>query len=218
MYILTTRQIRALEASCTLLIATCKLYQCFINTPDCTEIIELPEIIKRAATVRISLKKTFVLVQQLCLSTKRTEWFPAFLSACLATCAAIVFLDTAIAVPSPVRELIWGNFHETRAGLRQGGYQLLVDLLRASTNGANPIKQECWKSGNLTKEEEVQKMKERYTLLGVDSAAMDGLIALNAWQEKYKNSLDEGRAMFAADAYSIARIRPIAGLCKMFDF
>jgi hypothetical protein len=209
-------QIKALEASCTLLIVTCKLYQCFVNTPEHSNNVNIAEIAKRTSTVRTSLQRTFTLVQQLCLSSKRTDWFPAFLSALLTACAAVIFIDCAIAVPSPAREMIWGDFHEIRSRLRQGGYQLLVDMLRASTNGVNPIKQQCWKLSG-TGEEEAERKMERYTLLGVDSAAIEGLMALNAWQEKYRSPLDEGRAMFAADAYTIARIRPIAGVCKLFD-
>ena len=102
--------------------------------------------------------------------------------------------------------------------MRNGGYDLLVDLLRASTNGVNPIQQDCWNQHSVSGAKELQYSKDRQVLLGVDSGAMEGLVELKAWQEKYRSVLDEGRAMFAADAYALARIRVIAGLYKIFDF
>jgi hypothetical protein len=100
--------------------------------------------------------------------------------------------------------------------MRHTGYQLLVDMLKASTNGVNPMKQKCWSSDD-DREGELKKIEERYTLLGVDTAALDGLVALKAWQEQYDRILDAGRVMLAADFYTVARIPAIAGLCKVFD-
>jgi hypothetical protein len=59
---------------------------------------------------------------------------------------------------------------------------------------------------------------EQDVLLGFQSpAALQGLIALKAWQLKYDEHLKHGQNMFAKELYALALIRPIAGLAKIFD-
>lgn len=218
-FTLTFEQNKCLDSSCELLISTCRFQKCFIrNSREAESVgcIPVTELAQCGAAVRAALRRTFILLQNLCLSTKRTDWFPAFLAALIAAISAIIFIDGAAAIPSPVRELIYGDFLETAAGMRGNGYDLLVDLLRASTSGLNPLKLQCWNahSDSITTEE--NNSRERQILLGIKPAAMDGMRELKAWQEKYQPVLNEGRNMFAANLYEVARIRPIASLFKIF--
>jgi len=64
----------------------------------------------------------------------------------------------------------------------------------------------------------VDSLKEREILLGAQSpAAMNGLLALKAWQKRYSEQLKQGEDMFAKDLYRLAMMRPIAGLWRVFE-
>lgn len=204
--------------SCLLLNATCKLYECFVATAGSTDSVSYAEIARRTSAVRNSLRPTMLLIQKLCLSTKRVDFFPAFLSAIIATCSAILFVDITGAVPPSLRDLIWGDLYTIVSGMRAGAYDLLVDLLRASTNGFNPVRQQqSWAVGN-SNNQEAQNNELRQVLLGDDPAAKQGLIEVKAWYEKHKSTLEEGRNMMNAGAYAAARVAAIGSLCKIFDF
>lgn len=123
-------------------------------------------------------------------------------------------------MPEAARSVIWPDINNTRNDLRTKTYSLLIDLLRVSTRGINPIGLECWataQTGVGSRKEEKIREKEREVLLGSDRAALQGLLALKSWQAKYQRDLQEGKQMFVQDMVEQARIRPIAGLWKMFE-
>lgn len=95
------------------------------------------------------MRRTFEELQNLALapsdSTYREVWLPSFLSACMLTVAATIFLDFLVSVPSPYREQIWGvGWNNRIAELRHGGYGILMECLIANTRGVNPLKMDCW--------------------------------------------------------------------------
>jgi hypothetical protein len=58
---------------------------------------------------------------------------------------AIIFLDVLIACPSPYREQIWGvSWHDRIVEMRNGGYGMLISLLKANSKGVNPLKMDIW--------------------------------------------------------------------------
>ena len=62
------------------------------------------------------------------------------------------------------------------------------------------------------------KEKERNVLLGYQSpAAMEGLLALKAWQAKFNEDLRLGEDMYAKEIYAQAMMRPVASLWRIFD-
>jgi hypothetical protein len=78
-------------------------------------------------------------------SQDRHDWFPAILSATIMAVAAIIFLDILVACPSPYREQIWGaQWHDRIVEMRNGGYGMLISLLKAHSRGVNPLKMDCW--------------------------------------------------------------------------
>ncbi|RDW91634.1 hypothetical protein BP5796_02799 [Coleophoma crateriformis] len=58
---------------------------------------------------------------------------------------------------------------------------------------------------------------ERDILLGASPAALQGLLALKAWQDRYNEHLQLGEDMFSKDLYSIASMKPMAGLWRVFE-
>jgi len=59
--------------------------------------------------------------------------------------SAIVFLDILPVFPSPWREQIWGvSWLDRIVQMRDGGYGMLIALLRANSKGVNPLKLDCW--------------------------------------------------------------------------
>lgn len=62
---------------------------------------------------------------------------------------AIIFLDILIACPSPYKEQIWGaTWHDRIVEMRNGGYGMLVALLKANSKGVNPLKMDIWTKEN----------------------------------------------------------------------
>lgn len=143
-----------LEAACTTLIAACDLYKCVIAPPNPSGIrltTPIAEVLSHIRTVRITLRNAFQQLQYLALSPSTTrsrqDWLPVFLSAAMLATTAIVFLDLLGQFPSPYREQIWGEkWHNHIAGMRDGGYGMLLNVLRANTNGVNPLKLDCWEA------------------------------------------------------------------------
>ncbi|KAL3420495.1 hypothetical protein PVAG01_06940 [Phlyctema vagabunda] len=59
---------------------------------------------------------------------------------------------------------------------------------------------------------------ERDILLGSSSpAALQGLLSLKAWQQRYDEHLKMGEDMFSKDLYRLAMMKPIAGLWRVFE-
>jgi len=111
---------------------------------------------------------------------------------------------------------IWGSSHERRMGMRQRGYQMLLDYLRASTNGINPLKLECFSFTNWS--QSVESSSDRAAALQYDPAAISGVQTLQAWYIDHKRLMMEGKEMFQKNAYNLANIWPVAGLFLLFDW
>jgi len=140
---------------------------------------------------------------------------------------------------------------------------MLLGLLRANSNGVNPLKLACWTANNtpsastnpindpfinITREsyspesasqgskkrkknnqapaipvDPGQKARnwdaerERNILLGLNSpAALQGMIALKSWHDRYSNQFKQGEDMFLNNLH-IATISPIVGLWRLFE-
>ncbi|KAK6367367.1 hypothetical protein LTS17_010293 [Exophiala oligosperma] len=169
------------------------------------------------SALRRRLNRAFSLLSSLCLSTRRADWFPATLGASLATCAAIIFVDAMMAVPSPVRELVWGNSHSKRLWMRECSYGMLVDLLRASTRGINPMKlQFSADNGGTAKSEDMSGVG---VLLGdIDSAELDGIQKLKDWKSQHQGAMNQAGEMFNLYLYQQARVRTIGSLCLIYEW
>lgn len=60
--------------------------------------------------------------------------------------------------------------------------------------------------------------RERNVLLGRQSpAAMEGVLAVKKWQQRYKEDLILGQDMFTKEMYAQAMMRPVASLWKVFE-
>lgn len=176
-------------------------------------------ILQAGTSVRTNTRKAFTILQHTCLSTKRTDWFPAVLSALLLTIGAVYYMDVLLHLPSDVRDFIWHDLNNTRTDLRNKTYMLLVDLLRASTKGINPLMLDCWARPVIGKPDTEDKISLSFSriLLGGDQGAMAGLADLKEWQKKYGDVLEQGKQMFAADMVQQSGIPPIAGSWKVFE-
>jgi hypothetical protein len=141
-----------LEAACTTLIAVCDLYKCVIAPPNLTGVLSttpITELLSHIRTVRITMRNAFQQLQYLATSPSTTrsrqDWLPTFLSTNILITTAVIFLDILGQFPSPYREQIWGpKWHDHIVEMRNGGYGILLQLLRANTNGINPLKMDCW--------------------------------------------------------------------------
>jgi len=150
--------------------------------------------------------------------------------------AAITFIDILGSCPSPYKERIWGeDWGERIKEMRHGGYGMLIGVLRANTNGVNPLKLNCWteeesnpfiietpksyeKGKRSTKDPTSPAGKERDVLLGKQSpAALRGMLELKRWQERYQEDLMIGEDMFQKELYAQAMMRPVASLWKVFE-
>lgn len=123
-------------------------------------------------------------------------------------------------IPAVARDFIWHDINNTRAELRSKTYSLVVDLLRVSTKGINPLTLDCFNvrsDQKLSKKAEKIRAKEQEILLGSDQAALKGLLELKRWQGKYQEYLNQGKDMFAKDLVRQATIKPIAGVWKVFE-
>jgi len=150
--------------------------------------------------------------------------------------AAITFIDILGSCPSPYKERIWGvDWGERVKEMRHGGYGMLIGVLRANTNGVNPLKLNCWaeetsdpfiietptsyeKGKRIPRSVSSPAGKERDVLLGRQSpAALKGMLELKRWQERYRDDLMIGEDMFQKEMYAQAMMRPVASLWKIFE-
>ncbi|KAG9242876.1 hypothetical protein BJ878DRAFT_543847 [Calycina marina] len=230
----------SLQATAISLSAVCDLYNCFVTAPTRPSHCAVQDIVAHVRTVRITLRAAFQHLQHLALSPtptrERKDWFPTFLSAVMITMAAITFVDILGSAQPPYREQIWGNdWGERVKEMRHGGYGMLIGVLRANTNGVNPLKLKCWteeksdpfiietpksykKGKQSLRETSSPAEREREILLGRQSpAALRGVLELKKWQEKYKADLEIGENMFVKEIYAQAMMRPVASLWKVFE-
>ncbi|PMD34351.1 hypothetical protein L207DRAFT_570955 [Hyaloscypha variabilis F] len=142
---------KALETCCTALISVCELYHTIIGDALSSgpQTISIPKAISNIRSARITVRHAFQQFQKLAASPSpsrdRQDWIPAFLSASILAIAAIVFIDTLVACPSPYKEQIWGEaWNDKIVEMRNGGYGMLISLLRANSGEVNPLKMGCW--------------------------------------------------------------------------
>jgi hypothetical protein len=181
------------------------------------------------------------------------------------TVAAIFFLDIMVACPSPYKEQIWGDpWHERIVDMRNGGYGMLISLLRVNSGGINPMKMDCWldksppvsppfdpfinataksyspahhpppkkrnksnvnANANTTSHMPAtisparpKMQQERNILLGRSSpAALQGMLALQKWNQKYGDILEQGKDVFKQPLFRLATASPLAGLWRIFE-
>ncbi|KAE9379604.1 hypothetical protein N431DRAFT_327249 [Stipitochalara longipes BDJ] len=257
---------KSLETCCTALISVCELYHTILNDPLSIrpQTISIPKFISNLRAARITVRHAFQQYQKLAASPStsrdRQDWIPAFLSASILAIAAIIFLDVLVACPSPYKEQIWGEaWNEKIVEMRNGGYGMLIGLLRANSGEVNPLKMDCWVGEapaatfdpfiNATSESyspeggssdagrrgqpppkkrskiaqskapaRTDVERERNVLLGFNSpAALQGMLALKEWNQKYGNVLAQGENMFAQSPFQLAKQAPLAALWRIFE-
>jgi hypothetical protein len=133
----------------------------------------------------------------------------------------VILLDAAPSMPGSTRKAIWADVEAIVTDLRVRQHMLSLDLLRIGAKGINPLKLDCW----VTEEEidsEGQKVQKRnpkgMALLGHDSAAFDGFIALRQWHAKHKAAMLQGNDMWNSVPYTKSNIQAIAALSRVFEF
>jgi hypothetical protein len=258
---------KSLETCCTALIYVCELYNTIIGVPSSSrtpQTISIPKLISAIRAARTTVRHAFQQYQKLatCDSRDRQDWVPAFLTASILTVAAIVFLDITVACPPPYREQIWGEaWNERIIEMRNGGYGMLIGLLKANSGGVNPLKMECWTEEapsvpsdpfiNATPESyspdgksldagqrhqpppkkkskkskattpssaRLDMERERNILLGFNSpAALQGMLALKEWNQKYSDILKQGEDLFSQSPFRMATTSPTASLWRIFE-
>jgi hypothetical protein len=66
--------------------------------------------------------------------------------------------------------------------------------------------------------QDAERERERNILLGFHSpAALQGMIALQEWNQKYNDVLKQGPEMFSQPVFRLATLSPLAGLWRMFE-
>lgn len=99
---------------------------------------------------------------------------------------------------------------------------MLVDLLRVSTRGVNPMKLTCFEPQEAAAQDsscEALKTVHKDTAIGlVDPASLAGGIKLKDWNSRYEVVMGEAMEMLRLDLYGLDRIRPIGALCKVFEW
>ena len=145
--------------------------------------------------------------------------------------------------------------------MRNGGYGMLIGLLKANSAGLNPLKMECWAEDspsvpsdpfiNATAESyspdtksldtgqrnhpppkkrskktktttqssaRLDMERERNILLGFNSpAALQGMLALKEWNQKYSDILKQGEDLFSQSPFRMATTSPVASLWRIFE-
>lgn len=158
---------------------------------------------------------------KLSLSGRRENWFTAFLTVVLGICSMVIIFDAVPSVPDPTRKAIWSDIEEIIKDVRVRQHMMSLDLLRIGAKGINPLKLDCWVA-----EEDIdsdgktvlRRNSKGMALLGHDSAAFDGFIALHLWHSKHKAAMSQGNDMWDSVPYTLAHIRAIAALSRVFEF
>jgi hypothetical protein len=271
-----TSKSKPLETCCTALISVCELYNTIVKAPGSNrapQTISIPKLISNIRAARITVRHAFQQYQKLAVSPSssrdRQDWIPAFLSASILTIAAIIYLDILVACPSPFKEQIWGEAWTEKIGeMRNGGYGMLIGLLRANSRGVNPLKMGCWtedppsvpvdpvdpfinataesyspdgislvagqrhhpppkkrsKTNTTTQSSAAKSVarpdveRERNILLGSSSpAALQAMLALKEWNQKYSDILKQGDHMFSQSPLRLATLSPLVGLWRIVE-
>lgn len=106
--------------------------------------------------------------------------------------------------------------------MRRGSYGLLIDLLRASTKGINPLKLTCVgyqedHVGHSTPS--MNSPKHETTLLpAFDPATLSGGRKLNQWFRDHSTSMHQAMNMLSLDLYGMDEIRPAGALFKVLEW
>ncbi len=83
----------------------------------------------------------------LCVSSKRSDWFPSVLSFAICVAALATFMDAAVAMPAATRTELWADVTQFCIGLRAQLYPTALDLLRIRANNDKqmaPLELPCW--------------------------------------------------------------------------
>lgn len=107
-----------------------------------------------------------------------------------------------------------------------GCYGMLVELLKVSTKGVNPMKLECFDSQdtcpvpkNFGSTRADTNLEHTTTSLGkVDFASSLGAIRLKSWAREHQASLRATMEYFELNLYEVDLVRPIGALCKLFEW
>jgi hypothetical protein len=158
---------------------------------------------------------------KLSLSGRRENWFPAFLTVVLGICSMVILIDAVPSMPGSTRKAIWDDVEAIVRDLRVRQHMMTLDLLRIGAKGVNPLKLNCWVAEEEIDSEgqKVQKRNEKaMALLGHDSAAFDGFIALRQWHSRYKAAMLQGNDMWDSVPFTKSHIQAIAALSRVFEF
>ena len=100
--------------------------------------------------------------------------------------------------------------------MREGSYGMLIDMLRASTKGVNPMKLQF--SGNHESAVSGNTSEVGVLLRDADPAGLDGMQALKNWKSQHQNAMDQGKEIFRLNLYQQARVRTIGHLWMIYDW
>jgi hypothetical protein len=156
-----------------------------------------------------------------CLSGKRENWIPAFLTVVLGICTMVILLDAVPSMPGPTRRAIWSDVEAIVKDVRIRQHMMTLDLLRIGAKGINPLKLDCWAAQEEIDTEGKKVLKRNpkgMALLGHDSAAFDAFIALRQWHSRNKAAMLQGNDMWDSVPYTLTHIQGIASLSRVFEF
>ena len=201
------------------------LYRVFIITDDPLTIgsgSDLTSLLTQARKVLITALNSFL---NSCLTGRLKDWLPTFLTAAILTFQYTLLGDTVAAVPHQFRDKVWYNIRGIIIELREQLYPMAQDLLSALGKGSRLLHMRCWEMVEVDdaspgSSQEARKSWERnregMRMMDDDTAAFDGLRALQLWYERFgpmmKGDVWYNNAPFTVD------ILPITSLERMFDF
>lgn len=214
-----------LEHVCEALSYICDVYHAFVDTD--TSINLLPnELLTALTKFRSHYSANWRHFLALCLSGRRSAWFPAFLCATINVPLLVVLKDGFIAIPEPARSRLWPNISFLIEDLRNRLYPMGLDLLSALAKGIKPWKLKCW--GTVPSLDAVTKAPipgrferdpDGLRLLGGDVGAFDGFAAIQAWLARNRADMYYGVSFLTTTPFSErnAKMQPVAALAWIFD-
>lgn len=199
-----------LNAACLALTAACDFYHMFVATDFPAKNANVLEIL---AILRASLSNMWRLFLNACLTGRRASWVPAFISTCINACVLIVLMDGVVAVPEAQRNMVWPNLMSVIMDMRLNAYAVNLDLLNILSKGAKPLAFNCWTSEE-TRDPQgfaiLERNAEGLKLVGGDTAAFDGMSALQQWLQKYGSLMKDGKLLLESTPGMQADIIPIS--------
>ena len=133
---------------CTLFSSSCEIYNIFVISGGSQRAgrsrANIAAIIQ---DIRTSLARSLSLYLGLCVSSKRSDWFPSVLAFAICVAALTIFMDAAVAMPVKTRTELWIDVTQFCIGLRAQLYPTALDLLRIRANNDKqmaPLELACW--------------------------------------------------------------------------